>query len=66
MDHARKEDDSLVGYSIQAIKAATETIQLDLVRQEQGTDVPACTAIRRSLAEDTLDDASYDRTQQQQ
>jgi hypothetical protein len=65
VDHALKEGDSLVGYSVQEIAAATEAVQLDLIRQERGTYVEACTAMRRSFAEDTLDDVSYDRKQQQ-
>jgi hypothetical protein len=61
VDHALKCGDSLVGYSVQEIAAATEAVQLDLIRQERGTYVQACAALRRSFAGDTLDDASYER-----
>jgi len=61
VDHALKEGDSLVGFSVQEIAAATEAVQLDLIRQERGTYVQACAVLRRSFADDTLDDASYDR-----
>ena len=61
VDHALKCGDSLVGYGVQEIAAATEAVQLDLIRQERGSYVQACAAMRGSFADDTLDDASYDR-----
>lgn len=65
VDHALKSGDSLVGCSIREIEAASENIQLELVRQERGMYVQACAALRRGFAEDTRDDAGYDRKRRQ-
>jgi len=65
VDHALKCGDSLVGYSLAEIEAATEAVQLELVRQERGAYVRACALLRSSFAEDTLDDQSYDRKRHQ-
>jgi hypothetical protein len=64
VDHALKCGDSLVGYSVQEIDAASEEVQLDLVRQARGSYVRACADRSSSFAEDTLDDAGYDRKKQ--
>jgi len=65
VDHALKCGDSLVGYSVAEMDAATEEVQLDLVRQARDSYVQACTERRSSFAEDTRDDASYDHKKQQ-
>jgi hypothetical protein len=64
VDHALKCGDSLVGYSMKQIDAASEEVQLDLVRQARGSYVQACADRSSSFAEDTLDDAGYDRKKQ--
>jgi len=64
VDHALKSGDSLVGYSVAEIDAASEAVQLELVRQARGSYVQACADRRSSFAEDTLDDATYDRKKQ--
>ena len=64
VDHALKCGDSLVGYSVKEIDAASEEVQLDLVRQARGSYVQACADRSSSFAEDTLDDAGYDRKKQ--
>lgn len=64
VDHALKCGDSLVGYSVAEIDAASEQVQLELVRQSRGSYVQACADRRSSFADDTLDDADYDRKKQ--
>jgi hypothetical protein len=64
VDHALKCGDSLVGCSVKEIDAASEEVQLDLVRQARGSYVQACADRSSSFAEDTLDDAGYDRKKQ--
>jgi hypothetical protein len=64
VDHALKCGDSLVGCSVKEIDAASEEVQLDLVRQAKGSYVQACADRSSSFAEDTLDDAGYDRKKQ--
>lgn len=61
VDHALKCGDSLVGYSLAEIQAATENVQLQLLRIQQGTYVQACADLRSNFSEDTLSDESYDR-----
>jgi len=64
VDHALKCGDSLVGYSVAEIDTASEQVQLELVRQARGSYVQACADRRSSFADDTLDDAGYDRKKQ--
>ena len=61
VDHALKCGDSLVGYSLQEIQSATENVQLQLLRLQQGTYIQACADLRSSFADDTLNDEGYDR-----
>jgi len=61
VDHALKCGDSLVGYSLKEIQAASENVQLQLLRIQQGIYVQACAERRSSFAEDTLSDEDYDR-----
>jgi hypothetical protein len=65
VDHALKCGDSLVGYSVREIEAASEAVQLELVREERGTYVKACRELRSGFAEDTRDDDGYERKKQQ-
>jgi len=61
VDHALKCGDSLVGYSLKEIQAASENVQLQLLRIQQGIYVQACAERRSSFADDTLSDEDYDR-----
>jgi hypothetical protein len=61
VDHALKEGDSLVGYSLHEIEAATETVQMLLLRDQKGTYVKACADMRSGFNNDTLNDDDYDR-----
>jgi hypothetical protein len=61
VDHALKCGDSLVGYSLAEIEAASEAVQLLLLRERKGTYVQACAELRSSFADDTLKDDDYDR-----
>jgi hypothetical protein len=61
VDHALKCGDSLVGYSVKEITSACESVQLQLLREQQGTYVQACVALRSGFVNDTLDDEGYDR-----
>jgi hypothetical protein len=63
VDHALKEGDSLVGYSLQEIEAATETVQMLLLRDQRGTYVEACADLRSGFNNDTRNDDDYDRKQ---
>jgi hypothetical protein len=63
VDHALKEGDSLVGYSLQEIEAATETVQMLLLRDQRGTYVAACADLRSGFNNDTRNDDDYDRKQ---
>jgi hypothetical protein len=61
VDHALKCGDSLVGYSMKEITSACESVQLQLLREQKGTYVQACVALRSGFVDDTLDDEGYDR-----
>jgi hypothetical protein len=61
VDHALKCGDSLVGYSLEEITIATQAVQLLLLRDQQGTYVKACAAMRSSFSDDTLNDEDYNR-----
>ncbi len=63
VDHALKCGDSLVGYSMQEIEAATETVQMLLLRDQRGTYVQACSDLRSGFNNDTLNDDDYERKQ---
>jgi len=60
VDHALKCGDSLVGYTLEEIQAATNNVQLLLLQEHRGSYVQACSELRRSFAEDTRSDAAYD------
>jgi hypothetical protein len=60
VDHALKCGDSLVGYSLEEIQAATKNVQLLLLKEHRGSYVQACSELRRSFAEDTRSDKAYD------
>ena len=61
VDHALKCGDSLVGYSLKEIEAASENVQLQLLRIQQGIYVQACAERCSSFADDTRSDEDYDR-----
>ena len=61
VDHALKCGDSLVGYSLEEIQAATKNVQLLLLQEYRGSYVQACSDLRRSFAEDTRSDEAYDQ-----
>jgi hypothetical protein len=61
VDHALKCGDSLVGYSLAEIEAASENVQMQLLRIQQGIYVQACVERRSSFTDDTLSDEDYDR-----
>ena len=61
VDHALKCGDSLVGYSLKEIEAASDNVQMQLLRIQQGIYVQACAERSSSFSEDTRSDADYDR-----
>jgi hypothetical protein len=61
VDHALKCGDSLVGYSLKEIEAASENVQMQLLRIQQGIYVQACVEQRSGFADDTVSDEDYDR-----
>ena len=61
VDHALKCGDSLVGYGLREIEAATETVQMLLLREQRGSYVKACADMRSGFNDDTLNDDDYDR-----
>ena len=63
VDHSLKCGDSLVGYSLQEIEAATETVQMLLLRDQRGNYVEACADLRSGFNNDTRNDDDYDRKQ---
>ena len=61
VDHALKCGDSLVGYSLREIIAASENVQMQLLHIQKGIYVQACAERRSSFADDTRSDQDYDR-----
>jgi hypothetical protein len=61
VDHALKCGDSLVGFSLKQIEAASDNVQMQLLRIQQGIYVQACAERSSSFSEDTRSDADYDR-----
>ena len=63
VDHALKCGDSLVGHSVKEIQAATEAVQLAFLDQQNRAYERMGIDRRESFAEDSRDDAIYDRKQ---
>ncbi|TGH20875.1 MAG: SAM-dependent methyltransferase, partial [Aphanocapsa feldmannii 277cI] len=63
VDHALKCGDSLVGHSVKEIQTATEAVQLAFLDQQNRAYERMGIDRRESFAEDSRDDAIYDRKQ---
>jgi type I restriction-modification system DNA methylase subunit len=64
VDHSLKCGDSLVGYCVRQIQTAMQEVQLGFLNEQNQIYAGMGIARRESFADDSLDDAAYDRKKQ--
>jgi hypothetical protein len=64
VDHALKCGDSLVGYGVRHIQTAMQEVQLGFLNEQNQIYAGMGIARRECFADDSLDDAAYDRKKQ--